>query len=187
MIQHLLKTKRFIPKEYHPTFFDIDFELLYKKGYRFILTDLDNTLISYAEEKASQEIIEKIEALKTMGFEVAILSNNHSLRINKFIADLDILGFANARKPLLFGIKKAVAKSSKNYQKSEILLVGDQIMTDIWAANKYGSYSILVDPIKMKTEKWYTKLNRKLEKRMLEKIKNKEAKVYQELSLDKRC
>ena len=47
MIQHLLKTKKFIPNEFHLTFFDIDFKSLYKSGYRLILTDLDNTLISY--------------------------------------------------------------------------------------------------------------------------------------------
>ncbi|MBU1020735.1 MAG: YqeG family HAD IIIA-type phosphatase [Firmicutes bacterium] len=186
MIHYLLKTKDFIPKEYHSSFFDIDFGLLYQKGYRLLLTDLDNTLISYAEMNATKEIIDKINELKSIGFEVAILSNNHQPRIDEFVKDLDILGYASAHKPLTSGIKKAVSGASREYSKSEIIIVGDQIMTDIWGANRYGSYCILVDPIKAKTEKWYTKINRKIEQKMIEKIKNKETKIYQELSLDKR-
>jgi HAD superfamily phosphatase (TIGR01668 family) len=186
MIHILLRTKDFIPKEYHKSFFDIDFVSLYQKGYRLLLTDLDNTLISYAEEVATKTIIDKIEELKNIGFEVAILSNNYQPRINKFVQDLNISGYASAHKPLTSGIKRAVSGCSKKYEKSEIIIVGDQIMTDIWGANRYGSYCILVDPIKAKTEKWYTKFNRKIEENMIKKIKRKEFQIYQELSLDKR-
>ncbi|MBN2604672.1 MAG: YqeG family HAD IIIA-type phosphatase [Bacilli bacterium] len=186
MIHYLLRTKDFIPKEYHHSFFDIDFVSLYQQGYRLLLTDLDNTLISYAEEIATKRILEKIEELKNIGFEVVILSNNHQPRIDKFVKDLHISGYASAHKPLTSGIKKAVSGCSKQYKKSEIIIVGDQLMTDIWGANRYGSYAILVDPIKAKTEKWYTKLNRKIEENMINKIKRKESEIYKELSLDKR-
>lgn len=186
MIHFLLRTKDFIPKEFHQTFNDIDFLKLYQEGYRLLLTDLDNTLISYEEDSATTEIIEKFKALKLIGFEVAIISNNHKKRIDKFLENLDIKGYASSRKPFIYGIKKAVKRSSKGYLKSEIVIIGDQVMTDVWAANRFGVYSILVNPIKRKTEKWYTKLNRKIEQKMLEKIKRKEAKIYQELALDKR-
>ncbi len=49
MIHLLLKTKKFIPNEFHNSFFEIDFNELYSQGYRLILSDLDNTLISYDE------------------------------------------------------------------------------------------------------------------------------------------
>lgn len=186
MIHFLLRTKDFIPKEFHQTFFDINFVKLYQEGYRLLLTDLDNTLISYEEEVATNEIFKKIKELKDIGFEIAIISNNHKPRVRKFVENLDIKGYASAHKPLTGGIKKAIKGSSKTYLKSEIVIIGDQIMTDIWAANCFGTYNILVNPIKRKTEKWYTRVNRMIENKILKRIKKKESKIYQELALDKR-
>lgn len=186
MIHKLLKTNKFIPNEFHDTFFDIDFNDLYQKGYRVILTDLDNTLITYDELVPSKKVIDKLNELKGIGFEVAIISNNHPPRINKFLKDIDFVGIGNARKPLTVGIRKVLKKLSKNYKKEETIIIGDQLMTDIYGANRFNSYSILVNPIKRKTEKWYTKINRKIEIRMLEKIKNKELIKYNELNLSKR-
>ena len=73
MIHLLLKTKKFIPDEFHDTFFDIDFKKLYDNGIRLILTDLDNTLISYDDESPTKEIIDKFEELTQMGFEVIVI------------------------------------------------------------------------------------------------------------------
>lgn len=185
MIQHLLKTKKFIPNEFHLTFFDIDFKSLYKSGYRLILTDLDNTLISYDEDKPNDQINSKFQELLDIGFEVILISNNVPDRINTFTKETTINGFANARKPLLIGIKKAFKQSSvKDHTK--VIIVGDQLMTDVWAANRFHAYSILVNPIKKKTERWYTRFNRRIEEKMLVKIKKHYPNRYEKLSLDKR-
>ncbi len=186
MIHKLLKTKKFIPNEFHDTFFDIDFKDLYQKGYRVILTDLDNTLITYAEFIPTEKIINKLDSIRNLGFEIFIISNNHSPRINAFLKDTDYLGIGNARKPLSVGFKKILKLSKNNYNKEQIIIIGDQLMTDIYGANRFGAYSILVNPLKRKTEKWYTKLNRKIELKMLEKIKNKAFEKYNELNLSKR-
>ena len=186
MIHKLLKTKKFIPNEFHDTFFDIDFKNLYQKGYRVILTDLDNTLITYDEATSTDKITKKINDIKQLGFEVVIISNNHPPRIRKFLDGLDLKGIGNARKPLAVGIKKALKLTDNNYNKDQIVIIGDQLMTDIYGANRFKAYSILVNPIKRKTEKWYTKINRKIEIRMLEKIKKKELEKYNELNLSKR-
>lgn len=186
MIHKLLKTKKFIPNEFHDTFFDIDFTELYQKGYRVILTDLDNTLISYDEFVYTDKIINKLDSIRELGFEVFIISNNHPTRINKFLKGSDYKGLGNARKPLTVGIKKTLRLSNNIYRKDQIIIIGDQLMTDIYGANRFKAYSILVNPIKRKTEKWYTKINRKIEIKMLEKIKNKESQKYNELNLSKR-
>ncbi len=61
-------------------------------------------------------------------------------------------------------------KASKGYEKSEILIVGDQLMTDIWGGNKFKIYSILVDPIDASTDKKVAKwINRRIEKSRLKK------------------
>lgn len=186
MIHLLLNTKKFIPDEFHNNFFDIDFKKLYNNGLRLILTDLDNTLISYEETKPTKAILDKFEELNKIGFEVLVISNNMPSRIQTFLKDTNYKGVGNARKPLLFGLRKALRLAEKHYSHKETIIIGDQLMTDVYCANRFNSYSILVNPLKKKTEKWYTKMNRKTERKMILKIKNKYNDKYNELSLDKR-
>lgn len=185
MIHLFLQTKKFIPNEFHKTFFDIDFKTLYKSGYRLILTDLDNTLISYDEDTPTNKILTKVKELVDLGFEIRLISNNIPKRIETFVKDTDLIGFANARKPLLIGMKKAF-KSSTITDKSEVIIIGDQLMTDVWAANRFNAYSVLVNPIKKKTERWYTRFNRRIEVKMLKKIEKNYPNRYTKLNLDKR-
>lgn len=184
MIHYLLQVKQFIPNEFHHSFFDIDFKDLYNKGYRYIITDLDNTLISYDEKLPTKQIHNAIESLKSMGFSIVLLSNNHQKRIQTFVDDLDINGYANARKPLLVGLKKAL--KSIDGEKDKTVVIGDQVVTDILGANRFNTYSILVNPLKKKTEKWYTKINRRLEYRMLDKLKRQQPDLYESLGLKER-
>ncbi|QMS85622.1 YqeG family HAD IIIA-type phosphatase [Candidatus Xianfuyuplasma coldseepsis] len=185
MIQYLLKTTRFIPNEFHHSFFDINFQLLYDKGFRYIITDLDNTLISYDESQPTETIKNTFIKLQEMGFTLVLLSNNHTERINTFCHELHVDGFANAKKPFRYGFQKAL-RSMDGATKDKTVIIGDQLMTDIWGANRFGSYSILVNPLKRKTEKWYTKMNRKLEAKMLQRIQHKHPSIYQSLQLSER-
>ncbi|MCK5761264.1 MAG: YqeG family HAD IIIA-type phosphatase [Candidatus Izimaplasma sp.] len=186
MIHLLLRTKRFIPNESHNSFFDIDFKELYNKGLRLVLTDLDNTLISYEETKPTKKIIDKFKELENIGFEVIVISNNVPSRMKVFLEGTDYKGVANARKPLLTGLRRALRLASKRYSHEETVIIGDQLMTDIYCANRFHSYSILVNPLEKKTEKWYTKMNRKTEIKMMKKIERKHNDSYKRLSLDKR-
>jgi len=185
MIHAFLKTSQFIPNEFHHSFFEIDFQKLYDNGFRLIITDLDNTLISYDELYPTDQILETFATIRTIGFEIVLLSNNHQNRLDTFCENIDIKGFANARKPLKIGVKKAF-KSAQNPSKETTVLIGDQLMTDVWCAKRFGTYSILVNPLKKKTEKWYTKINRKIEQKMLEKINKKYPTVYHSLQLSER-
>jgi hypothetical protein len=185
MIHLFLRTKKFIPNEFHQSFFDINFAQLYKSGYRLILTDLDNTLISYDDHTPTKEITNKFAELKALGFELKLISNNVTERIETFIKGTDLEGVANARKPLLIGMKRAF-KASAVTDKSEVIIVGDQLMTDVWAANRFNAYSILVNPIKKKTERWYTRFNRRIESKMLLKIQKHYPNRFKKLNLDER-
>jgi len=77
-------------------------------------------------------------------------------------------------------------KVAQVQDKDKVVVIGDQLMTDIWAANRFGVYNILVNPIKKKTEKWYTKINRRTEHKMLGKIKSNYSQKYTDLRLDMR-
>lgn len=70
-------------------------------------------------------------------------------------------------KPFSFGFKRIIRKHNLN--KSDVCLIGDQIMTDILGGNRFGIYTVLVEPIGEKDLK-VTSLNRFLEKRKLKKL-----------------
>jgi predicted HAD superfamily phosphohydrolase YqeG len=86
---------------------------------------------------------------------------------------------------LLFGLKKAL-RAMPGATASNTLVIGDQLVTDVLGANRLGGYSILVNPIERKTEKWYTRMNRRLERRMLDKIARKAPERFAALGLKER-
>lgn len=182
MIQYLLRAKHFVPDVFETSVFDVDFQTWFDSGKRVLITDLDNTLISYEDDKPTKEVLALFKKLEDIGFRIIILSNNVTQRLTVFTDGIDVEGHANARKPLLSTIKNITNDIDLN----EVVLMGDQLMTDIWCAKRLGVNSILVNPIKRKTEKWYTRFNRKIEQRMLKRIKNKFPDKYQSLGLNER-
>ena len=54
----------------------------------------------------------------------------------------------------------------KNYKKNKVLVIGDQLFTDIWGGNKMGLNTALVTP-RYQKEFFYTKIIRKIERKVL--------------------
>lgn len=171
--------------KYLPTYlkwsvYDIDFNSLYEQGKKVILFDLDNTLASYQDVFPTQKQLELNEKLRKIGFKIYIVSNNHENRTklytSKFVVD-DYLTLA--RKPFKYRVNKFLKKINTNC--GEVVMIGDQLLTDIVCANKIGVDNILVHSISRKTEKWYTKINRKREKLVLNKIARKNKKIADEI------
>jgi HAD superfamily phosphatase (TIGR01668 family) len=170
MIFMFFKTKKFLPYDCYRTIFDIDYRKLYQLGKRVILIDIDNTLVPYDRDLPERRHLELIDEIKTLGYQIIFISNNHKERVEKIALAFDVDYVYSACKPLKKGFKKALTKA--NYQtKSEVLTIGDQVVTDVLGSNLYQLDAILVKPIKKKNEKWYTKVNRIAEniiiKRML--------------------
>jgi len=136
-------------------------------GIKMVLTDLDNTLIAWNNPEATEETIEWMAWMKEEGIEVVIISNNSDSRVRNVAKILETNFISNALKPTRHGFKKVFSK--KNYAKDEILMVGDQIMTDIVGANFSGLQSVLVKPI-MDSDAWNTKVNRFLELRIMKYV-----------------
>ena len=181
MFLGLINDHKFIPTIYKETVFDVDYNKLYEEGIRLILTDLDNTLISYKENEVTLELMCWINDRKREGFEIIIVSNNSSVkRVREFAEKLDIAYVARAKKPLKGGFKKALKLASRKYENKEILAMGDQLMTDVFAANRMNYVSVLVKAIDRKTEKWTTRFNRMLEKHVLKRIIKKHTNLYKE-------
>jgi uncharacterized protein len=182
VIEHFIDYKKCIPDEYVNTVYDIDYLSLYNKGLRVIFFDLDNTLISYKEETVNQKAIDLINNLKTIGYEIMLVSNNsHKKRVAKASRDLNIDYVNFAIKPLKHGFKKAMKKLKHKYNSFEVLQIGDQLLTDVYGSRRMKFYTILVDAIDHKSEILATKINRRREKNILNKIKKKDNLKYSEL------
>ncbi len=180
MITCFLNAKKIIPNEYVSSIYDIDYNKLYDSGKRLILTDLDNTLISYKESVPTEELMIWKNELIEKGFEIIIVSNSRKTRVEYFANKIELKFQKSAKKPLKGGIKKAIKKASRGYSKDEIVLFGDQLMTDIYGSRRFGLDCILVKAIDKKTEVFTTKVNRKIEKKMLKKAKRKYSNLYRE-------
>ncbi len=139
----------FYPKRYYDKKEDIPMEEYYKRGYRGILFDIDNTLVPHDEpvDEAAEIFVEK---LRRIGFRVCLISNNDEERVKMFADPLGVQYVYKAWKPARRGYLEGMAILHTNLENT--LFVGDQIFTDIWGANRAGLYSILLDPINPKEE-----------------------------------
>ena len=158
----------------------IPFEELYLKGFRVILTDLDNTLSPYTDHFPSAELKKQIALVKDLGFQIYLVSNNHSQRITTFEAALGLDGaLCKSHKPSPKRIEAFLKE--KGINKKEVIAVGDQLVTDILAYNRADLYSIFVKTIDYQTQKWYTKINRLREKRIIKKMGKENPQIQREI------
>ena len=159
---------RFKPTIYKESIYDIDYNRLNKKNIKCLLFDLDNTLALIDDKKPSKKLIEFINELKK-DFIVEIITNNASKkRVESYTKELGISATMMALKPFTCGLKKA--RKKYDLKKSEMAIIGDQLVTDIYAGNKYHITTILVDPLAKKDLK-ATFINRFIEKKILKKYK----------------
>ena len=91
-------------------------------------------------------------------------------RVETFVQNLNVDGFLYyASKPFKAKLKKYINKN--NIDLSTSIGIGDQLLTDIKVFNTLGFYTILVKTICHKSQKWYTKINRLREAKIIKNIK----------------
>lgn len=154
--------EKFLPRLRVNRVYDLDLDTLYASGYRYIMTDLDNTLVGAKAPLATPELIEWFKLVKEKGFKLLIVSNNNLGRVSAFSAPLNIEFVHTARKPSTSAFQRAMKMMGA--QPHETIMIGDQLMTDIFGGNRLGLYTVLVLPIAVADEGWGTRINRKLEK-----------------------
>ncbi|MBP2098277.1 YqeG family HAD IIIA-type phosphatase [Enterococcus rivorum] len=139
-------------------------------GIKAVLTDLDNTLIAWDNPDGTEELLHWISDMKKAGIPVIVVSNNKSSRIQRAIEKFDLEYVARAMKPTTKGFREAEEKL--NLRREELVMVGDQIMTDIRGANAAGIRNILVQPI-VDTDGWNTRINRFFERKIMKHLAKK--------------
>lgn len=161
--------KYFIYDEYVENIAEVDLEKLYRAGKRLILTDLDNTLVGSDTPVPTPEVLDWLKRATDIGFVVKIASNNNDERVRIFAENLDIEAYGLVYKPLKYKVRRYM----KGYNKSEVVFMGDQLLTDIAVAKRCGLYTILVRPIKLSADEDITKFNRKIERRIVKGLKKR--------------
>lgn len=161
---------------YQKDVLSIPYNKLKSQGIKVLLFDLDNTLIDKNHDYFNDEIKELLNKLKKE-FQIFIVSNTlRKKRVKRIAEDYNIRIITGSLKPIGLGIKRI--KELKKYKKEEICMIGDQLMTDVFAARIKGFKSVLVD-YQVKDIEKITAINRLIEKHYLKKYNIKRGAYYE--------
>ena len=155
----------FKPTIYNKDIFSINYDKLKEKGITCLVFDLDNTLGLIDNKKCPRKTKKLLKDLKK-DFLILICSNNTKKRLKPYLKDLEVGGVAWSMKPSTRGLRKI--KHNYHLKKNEMCMIGDQIVTDILAGNRFRIMTVLVDPLGDADLK-ITGLNRKIEAKIIKK------------------
>lgn len=158
---------KYVPKMYRKTIYDINFDKLKEMGIKCLIFDLDNTILEIDKFVPEKKVCALIDKLKK-DFKIYIISNNsHTDRIVPAAEALDVDYINFALKPFSKGFRRVVKEGK--FKKSEICNIGDQIMTDVLGGNRFGIFTILVEPLS-ENELKVTGINRFFERIHLRRL-----------------
>ena len=151
----------FVPEYKFDTFDEATAEFLLSIGVKGVLLDVDNTLEPYEHPEPGEHVLAWLKSLSDVGIKTAIISNNNSARVELFNKDIGMPAFPKAGKPFPKNLYRAMEILGTN--KENTIFIGDQILTDVWAAHNAGIRAILVPPINDRPDP-LTKFKRVLER-----------------------
>lgn len=151
----------FRPKYTIDTIYHLKTEELQKMDIHAVFSDLDNTLLAWNKFETAQEMGKLNKRLKKAGIKLVVISNNNAERIGKVLDPYQIAFVAKSKKPLPFAITRE--RKKLGLKKEQVMMVGDQLITDMQAGNFAGVETVLVKPL-VETDKWNTRINRFFEK-----------------------
>lgn len=138
----------------------IDYEKLRSEGIKLLLLDIDNTLAVHGSHSADDYAFAAIERMRRAELDVFILSNAKRHRARRYADTLGVEAEGMAYKPSPKLLIKVC--SQKDIDPKSACMIGDQLLTDIWAAKRAGVMSILVKP-RSDQEDLHIRFKRKIE------------------------
>ncbi len=147
------------------TLSDLKLEDLKKYGIKTLILDVDNTLIEKDFVALNEGILDTVKSFKEKGVHVVLVSNNSGLRRTKLARKLDCDLLSTALKPFTF---RFLRFKQKQQLETPMMMVGDQLFTDILFAKRIKAISVLVNPLSDE-EYISTKVLRILERKLVDR------------------
>ena len=150
--------------------------ILFRPFYYFHINylNLEQYGYTYNEIKKSYDDVMDYLVLNKE-FKIIIASNSSKKRVLTFCQNIECGKYYFSLKPLSLVLYKIKKKNNINYDK--MVIVGDQLLTDIVLGNRKGLCTILVDK-KNKKDLIITKFNRKIENIIKKKYNIKKGEYY---------
>ena len=155
-----------VPEYRFERFNDVTAEFLISLGIKGVLLDIDNTMEPYEHPTPGEHVINWLNSLYAAGIKTAIVSNNDRERVELFNRDIGMPAYYKAGKPFKKNLLRAMQDIGT--EKGNTLFIGDQILTDVWAAHNAGIRAVVVPPINDRRDA-LTRFKRLLEKPILRK------------------
>jgi HAD superfamily phosphatase (TIGR01668 family) len=133
------------PDGHAASLIDVSSDRLWDRGWRGIVLDLDNTCCAYHRPELADGVAAWVVVALARGFRIVMVSNNFSERVAAVGAQLGVATVPNALKPLPFGFLRALRLLGT--KRSETVVIGDQVFTDVLGAKLLGLRTVLTEPI----------------------------------------
>lgn len=122
-------------------------------GIRALLIDIDNTLAPYEQPEPDEKNLDWFSDMQKAGIRMAILSNNHAPRVERFNRKIGLPFFTECGKPKKK--KLLLAMRELGVTPEETAVLGDQLLTDALAGKRAGARTLIVPPIKDRTDAFF--------------------------------
>ena len=143
---------------------------LRERGIDVLIMDIDNTLAPYEQDLPDAHIKAWIGKMQAAGIGLAFVSNNNWERVELFNGEIGIPAFAKSGKPFGKTLRRVIKLHGSDAQHTAML--GDQLLTDVFAGKHIGATALLVPPIKDKTTAFW-RIKRALERPVIRKYARK--------------
>ena len=153
--------KSFIPFAHAQSIYEIEIDFFVRNGVKTLFVDLDNTLDSYKATEPKERTINLVKSLRDAGITPVIISNNKARRVCVYADKLGVEYLASARKPFSKKLKQEIAR--RGLTNDDVMLVGDQMMTDVLAAHGAKIRVVLTEKV-VKEDQWTTHINRLMDR-----------------------
>lgn len=139
----------FLPNYFYDKIWDIPLSFLKENHFSCLLLDIDNTLTLHDDPTPHEKAVKWLEMVKKEGICAVVISNNIENRVSPFCEDLGVDFVCHAQKPLSKGVLKAARLTG--IKKQNMLLIGDQIFTDVLCGKLSNVKTVLVTPFERET------------------------------------
>ena len=98
----MLFEKLLFPSEMRSSYEDLTPEYLHSIGKKYIVSDIDNTLVTYDDEKPTERLLRWLRMMEQGGVTIAFISNNTKERVDLFNNELGYVAWEETVKVRFF-------------------------------------------------------------------------------------